>query len=298
MRRLLRSQVVGLCLLLEVSGCGDGGTPSGSPAAGSAVAPPVSEQHAPALGHLVRGRVTMPDGSPISTPDAKVSLVLIGVPDEPGENLQYNLVVSADGTYEQPVSPGRYHFSHAMIEVPYGGVNYRLDLDPVGDMHAPRPSHDGIVQDFVWRISGPRPGYAGDSEQPMHWYGAHLSFQYAIYREDVKRAFPLPDPGTRFLFELTPQGPLIDGSPGQKLQFEREWTADMSVTSTLSLPDLPIGSYALSGEIVKADGSRHQAVFEAGLPNYSPQVVVEFPPRRLTNSTESRQLAVGELLDE
>ena len=240
----------------------------------------------------------MPDGSPISIPGAKVTLVLIGVPSKPGENLQYNLTVGPDGNYEQQVPPGQYHFSHAMIEVAYAGDNYRLDLDPIGDMHAIRPASAGIVQDFVWKIAGQRPGYAGDPQQSLHWYGAQLSLSYAFYRDDAKQAFPLPDPGTRFLLELTPQGPLIDGSAGQKLQFEREWTAEMSATSALLLPDLPIGSYSLAGVIVKPDGTRQRAVFEAGSGRYLPQVIVKFPPRRLTNSTESRQLAVGEQLGE
>lgn len=293
-----RIQFVVLSLVWIILGCGNSNNPGAVELPESVVASDDSGATSRAMSDIVRGKVAMANGSPISIPEAQVSLILIGVPDQPGDNVQLSPTVKADGTYEQQLRPGQYHFADAMIELPYMGENYRLDLDPVGNMHAPRPSAAGISQDFVWRISGQRPGTKGDLEQPMHWYGGHLSIQYAIYREDVKRAIGLPETGTKFKFELTPQGPLIDGTVGKTLVFDREWTADMSVTSSLAIPDVPIGAYTLTGEIMKPDGTKKQAVFDVSFAKFSTEVEIRFPPRRLTNSVETRLLSVGEVLDE
>lgn len=280
-------QCIAFILLLALAGCdGENSSPDQSDAG----------EVAAASGYA-RGRVTMPDGSPIETPDAKVTLFLQGVNEETAESIQLSPQIDADGHYEQKLVPGHYHYSDAMIEVPYEGESFRLDLDPVEDMRAQRPSSEGLVQNFVWRISGQRPNTAGDPEQAAHWYGGQVVFQYAIYREDLRQAMPLPEPGTRFLFQLTPLGPLIDGSTGEPLAFEGEWTADMSVTSTLTLHDVPIGSYELTGEIVHLDGTTRPAVFVSGPNQYAPQVELHFTPNRLGNTAETIRQSVGEQLE-
>src|SRR5687768_2540579 len=119
--------------------------------------PQDTAQSGKAQGGFAAGRVTMPDGKPITAPGASISVSINGVSGA-GERVSYSPPVKPDGTYRQKLAGGAYTFGRSTVEVDFEGKRYRFRLEPVGDEHnRSRESDAGITQDFVWKVTGERP---------------------------------------------------------------------------------------------------------------------------------------------
>jgi len=227
-------------------------------------------------GGVVSGRVTMEDGRPISAPGAVVTIAIHGVAAKSGERVQYAPAVKPDGTYRQKVVDGSYRVQRASLTLQHEGKTWTFhDLEPVPAVPGDREAAEGIVQNFVWKIRGRRPGTEGRPGNHTHWYGAPVALNWAGYREDLKKASVPPPAGTTFTFTLAPTGPRIDGAPGETLTIERAWDPGWGIQP---LNDIPRGSYGLSGHATLPDGTKEPLLFEASHGKYVPTLPVSFSP--------------------
>jgi hypothetical protein len=189
---------------------GTGAAP-GTPAAGQGGPPPSTESRSeswpepPQPGALrpergfATGRVTMADGSPLPATVERVDIQIQRAAQQGGASPS----VQTDGTFRQALPAGQYRFAAEWVLVGHRGRTLRLPLEPVGEAaRQPRESADGIVQNFVWKVTGPTPLGLAQGSRPdnhTHWYGLPIQTSPAGYRWDW-----LPQ-GTRLT--LTPPPP-------------------------------------------------------------------------------------------
>lgn len=218
-----------------------------APSVGGAPATPTT----PKPGHA-SGRILGPDGKPFTLKDAKVKLSVNGVSGR-GENVGFSPPIDEQGAWDIELPPG--HFSaHATMECDWKGRRYIFTLHPMQDNTVSRPSAAGFVQDFQWRIQGVTFGSTEDQTNHTHWYGSTLGMCFQGYREDQKKSVKKPPFGTKVVFTLTPTGPLIDGSTGKTLTFERPYDKLLTGLTNNNCCDIPIGTYRLTGVEVGPDG--------------------------------------------
>jgi hypothetical protein len=206
-----------------------------------------------------KGRVLREDGKPISVDDAKIILIISGVRAKDGEKINFPPPdIHPDGTYAQKLEPGTYFPITGLIDVPFLGHAFRYDLDAVRPSGGePDPSTDaskGLAQDFVWKLSGPRPGVRPDEQTPGTRYGGAIKVVYESYREDLKRAVPPPPPGAAVVFTITPTSRLVDGREGQPKTFgPRPYNGPTGLANPV-LMDIPQASYRLTAVEQTPDG--------------------------------------------
>lgn len=199
------------------------------------------------------GRVTFADGSPIRLPGVKYRITIAGV-TAVGENNTFQPQVASDGTFKLRLPQGLFKPAYGTITVPFEGKKYSLWLDPVDPVEATRESSEGIAQDFVWRLTGPRPGTLNpDANNATHWFGSTIRLVASTFRNDIgQNVMPLED-GSKITWTLTPTSKLIDGSEAKPLTVERTWRADGSGFGALN--DLPPANYEVSAIATLPDGS-------------------------------------------
>ena len=153
------------------------------------------------------GKITRPDGSPIGIDGVKYQLSITGIAGT-GNNVAYTPTPKPDGTWSTKLAEGIYHKPHCKMTVPFAGDFFVYEAAPVADV-PDTDSAEGIAGDFVWRISGPRPGYADhpDPANHTHWFGASCSVIWDVYYKDAKgkvQQHRVAD-GTRFVFRASPR---------------------------------------------------------------------------------------------
>lgn len=253
-----------LCAVIGLPGCTRSTPENAAPPADEATAEhgaasgseQASDEAAQPAANVIAGRVTMADGSPLRGDVREIRLAIFGV-SEDAEEVNYSPAVGDDGAYRQKVAAGQYRFTRADILVAYDGVVHTLPLEPVGKLaHKSRDAAEGMVQDFVWRLTGPTPlgqTEGGDPCNATHWYGLSIGLSAELYRNDIDRpAVKLPK-GTRLTFTLQPTGPAIDGSEAQPVTLER--TYDPDDLKNPDLNDLLPAPYTLSGTAELPDGT-------------------------------------------
>lgn len=227
--------------------------PAGRPAgAGSVPAAANAAARVAEPGHFT-GRVTFADGSPIRLPGVEYRIMIAGV-TAVGENNTFTPQVGPDGTFRLRLPQGLFKPAYGTITVPFEGKKYSLWLDPVDPVKATRESAQGIVQDFVWRLTGPKPDVRNPSAtNATHWFGSTIRLIASTFRNDIGQSVkPLPD-GSKITWTLTPTSKLIDGSEGKPLTVERKWSAGGSEFDALN--DLPPANYEVSAVATLPDGS-------------------------------------------
>ena len=235
-----------------------GGRPAGAgtaPATASATAAaPVSEP-----GHFT-GRVTLADGSPIRVPGVEYRITIAGV-TAVGENNTFEPPVGPDGSFKLRLPPGLFKPAYGTITVPFEGKKYTLDLDPVDPVKATRESAEGIAQNFVWRLTGPKPGAPNpDVENATHWFGSSVRLIFQAHRADTgQNVKPLPD-GSKITWTLKPLSKLLDGSEAKPLTVERKSHERVSAFDALN--DLPATNYEVSAVASLPDGSTKRLLLE------------------------------------
>jgi hypothetical protein len=236
-----------MLLVLALAGCCcpiDLGakTPAASPAPGGTTAKP---------GHA-SGHILGPDGKPLSLKGATVRVRVSGL-SAAGQNTGVSPPVDEQGAWDVELPPGNFSAS-ASLEYDWKGKRYFYPLHPLQDDKVSRSSAAGFVMDFQWRIQGVRAGHTEDPTNHTHWHGSTLSMNFSFYREDLKKAVKQPPSGTKAIFTVTPTGPLIDGTEGKTLTFERPYDNLLPGLTNNNCCDIPVGTYRLTAVEVSRDG--------------------------------------------
>ena len=227
---------------------------------------------------VIAGRVSMADGSPPRGDIKDITISIQGV-SEAGERVQYSPAVGTDGAYKQKVVPGQYSFSQGRISVIYNGsVQFDLPLEPVGGLwRKDRDAADGIVQDWVWKVTGPTPYGISEGSDPTnatHWYGMSIQLKPAGWRNDTnKPPTEIPD-GSKLVFTLKPTTKSVDGRDVEPVVVERVFSSDTLYDPDIN--DLTPASYEMSGEATLPDGTVKPLLLQGSdeYPGYKPAVAV------------------------
>jgi hypothetical protein len=178
-------------------------------------------------GRLV-GNLADAHGRPLSD----VTVSIDGFSDK-GEPVTRSLFVRGPATrFEMELPDGTYSTPTARVEVDYNERHYVLPLasaDDSGEWPQQQDSKRGLVRDFTWRLKGRVPG--GNPVEPSGYWGATVLFDKQGDLGDL----------ANLKITLTPDGPLIDGTPGQVVEFDRvvPWRRN----DEHYLFDVPIGRY-------------------------------------------------------
>lgn len=191
--------------------------------------------------NIICGRLV--DGQGMALTNAIIQIE--GVSND-GENVQYIPPVAQDGTYSVQVATGFYKVS-AYAQATYQGAMWQLALHPDDNSNRGLPSVNGIVKNFTWLLTGTIP-----DENPSNFlshYGAAINVTASGQTLDQD----IPQ-GSNLHFTLTPQGPLIDGSTGQTLTFDRTVEVASSLNDSF-LEDIPLAVYTIAVSGTTPDGN-------------------------------------------
>jgi hypothetical protein len=137
------------------------------------------------------------------------------------------------GRYEIALEAGLYKV-RAWVFVHYHGKEYSLYLHPLDGKNWRNHynSTNGIVKDFVWKLSGLQAEESPDEYGKTHDGGSIL---VAGASKVTFNQHHNPSRGAVVELSLAPNGPLIDGSYGQVLTFKGDWGGSFP-TSLLGMP--------------------------------------------------------------
>lgn len=275
-------------LLLAISfagaGCGDAPAPAPPP-----TAPPLSTSTPdPAPGERrsgwITGKATDTQGRPLTG----VHVIIRSGSVSMGTESYYEAEVDQHGIYAQRV-PGTSYAITAYTNTTYKGRRYQLWLHPADGVDSPNQDvRGGLVKDFVWQLSGPTPKAKDLPENPGSYYGGELDlgddaeFSFTYGRGVVDPSvYPA---GAKIRLQLTPDGPLLDGSAGTPLTYD---LAPEKLAPAV-LRDVPLGDYIARASLVAVDGSTtplqvaaHIADGTFGAPDPGDSAAVIFMPDRM-----------------
>lgn len=204
--------------------------------------------------NVISGTVTDTQGNPL--PNAEI--IVFGTTNG-SDQQRYTTTTDSNGAYSVQVAAGQY-YTYAFANVTYENTAWSLPLDPVDGVNDMQNPANGLTKDFRWKLDGLQPQQP--AYDPHNFYGVPLHLNFA--------GLNLPPDGATFTFTLTPNGPLIDGSTGQTLTFQRSAQAmrtdpgSVSLDDTDNLYDIPIGDYTITGQVTLADGSTQSLTFDNG----------------------------------
>jgi len=230
----------------------------------------------PAANGIV-GKVTMEDGGPPRGEIKDIAISVYGVSDA-AEKVSYSPAVKPDGTYQQKVAGGQYGFHPARITVLYNGGEFTFPLEPVGPLwNKNRDAAEGIVQDFVWRVTGPTPYGRSEGLDPgnhTHWYGMSINLRADGWRNDINAAPTAIPVGTKLVFTLKPGGKSIDGRDLETMTFERTYSDQTAFDPDIN--DIPPAPYELTGKATLPDGTTKPLLLQGpgDYPNYKATVAI------------------------
>lgn len=185
----------------------------------------------PAVSHagVVQGKVVDTQGRPLA--GAKVILDVWNHSD--GLNTDHSTnsyddtdvraITNASGAYSVRVGPGGWRV-YGTIERRFNGQTYSMILHPQNPAWV--PGNQGGVRNLAWRLSGPIPDEMGGG-----YYGGTLKV-VTTYESSFR-----DDQYPNLQVQLTPVGPLIDGSAGQVLTRRPDRDG--------VIQDVPIGRYTM-----------------------------------------------------
>lgn len=216
-----------LTLIGAVTACGVTG-PTGNPGPGPTPGPVTPSPN------TLTGRILNAAGQPVA--DAEVWI----------QPVSYAGLIKA-----RTDAQGYYRSTELNAAVaPYKAQAYKM-IDYHGEMTCVRmggeTSQDfdvfnpkaGAVRNFRWKMTGPAEG-GYDNQR----WGGDLRF----YRDPETSPEDFVGWDETIEVKLVPNGPLIDGSEGQELNY--------SVPAGAGIPDVPVGRYDVTAVVVKTDGTR------------------------------------------
>lgn len=168
-----------------------------------------------------------------------------------GQKVYFTAVSDARGDYSQRLPDGFYG-AHAFLPCRYHGAEYHFPLHPLdGQDDANADSLPGIIKDFSWKISGPKPGRSLNPEDDGTYYGGRVIVGDPMkYDMEVRHQHGVSHAkiaGGPIEIMLTPDGPLIDGGEGRGLSYRLDYPARYSTIGCLG--DVPIGRYTVTAKI-------------------------------------------------
>ncbi|MDB5046130.1 MAG: carboxypeptidase regulatory-like protein [Deinococcus sp.] len=152
------------------------------------------------------------------------------------------VLTDEQGRYQVGGLPPVGYQALAWLSVPFKGQKfcYRLALPKTADYN-PFVPKDGIVRNFKWQLTGRVPDWDDDSSE-LGYFGGSLSPMQGGFQDRWATA------QDQIELQLTPVGPLIDGSAGKVL-------TKTAPARGMAL-DLPIGTYKVRATFVSAGGKR------------------------------------------
>lgn len=220
-------------------------TPPAGSAPATAPAPAATTRAEP---NVISGRVTTASGDPLA--GAQIRIVGYTGGATLGQEIE-TVATDGDGRYRYAVARGLYEvLGQAALD--FDGQTYTFDLDPVDRRCDQRMSDDGIVQDLVLNLAGPRACVIDDpGDNYALFHGAAIQLFDRLERD------PVPDAVVEYILE--PIGPLADGSAGRSLAMERTiealHTSAGPIEDTWILHDIPLGIYRVSASLQEPDGA-------------------------------------------
>ena len=195
---------------------------------------------------FICGRVVDETGKPL---DAKRFTARIVFSGEVGAPTKVSVAVKPDGkgAFEVHATDG-YYRSSGSVETDINGTGRMFELCPVQDNLTDQDSRKGVVQDYIWKMSGRIPSGRGKPDVFTDWYGGSINM-----KADVRVKPPV---GAKWVFTLKPTGPMVDGREGKELTREQPALGENGVLNRFPfLHDLPACNYKISGREELADGS-------------------------------------------
>jgi len=215
----------------------------------------------PAFPGFATGRVMDEQGKPIAVEGVRISVMQTGLLDETQAKVEIPVEPNESGVYVARLKPGTYLQPKARIEFTFNGNRYRLPLSPHGGMHKRQEASEGVVQDFVWKLEGPRPGETADKSRPETFIGGTITPEFRSFRSDLKRVIKSPPHGTKVQLTLIPKSPLADGSSGQARVVNRLYNPTQTALIDAPILDLPLAMWEVRGEEIFPDNTRSPLLF-------------------------------------
>jgi hypothetical protein len=218
----------------------------------------------------VVGRAVNGAGKPLSGVEISIYGTTIA-----GANTSFSALTGADGRFRQRVPDGIYGVGASLKRL-YNNKEYLFQLHPRDGLVGKR--HDaakGIVKEFVWKISGLKPGETpgeeGSHTEGRKYYGGVVH---------VTAGEEEPFAGSTIEAILTPRGPLIDGSAGQPRVFRKAIAAGERGYFSWHLNNVPIGLYSMRVRLLSPSGERPLGL-KAPIPfdaPFAPSINLDFKP--------------------
>ncbi len=208
-------------LVTSLAACGAGSGTAAQPGTPPSTPAPTSGQY------TMSGVVRNSAGQPVA--GAKVFA---------GHTVYYNTnalgTTDASGRYSVSIrEPAGSWYAGGQVTREYHGRTYTFELHP--DNPAPFNGAVGAVRNFEWRLTGPRPD-GGTYGGTVVVYADFFDPELLDLLDDVQLI-------------LRPDGPLVDGSPGEVI------TSGLSQTPEGDgVRDVPIGQYRVTARL-KQDGA-------------------------------------------
>jgi len=217
-------------------------TPGTSPAA--TVGGPIT----PGEANVITGRVTTELGAPIAEARMRINGYIGGSTlDEVHETIE----TDADGVYRLDVPYGMYEVE-GLAPVLFDRQVYVFNLEPTDGRCDQRYSDEGIVADFVLRLTGRSTcNTAADPDNYNSYHGAAIQlFDYTVGQ----------NPAAIVVYTLEPMGPLADGSAAETLTLARTVAEHHvgfgPIDSANILHDIPLTRYRASAVLVEPSGEQ------------------------------------------
>jgi hypothetical protein len=232
----------------------------------------LSAQPAAKPGYLT-GRAVNSAGQPL----AGVRIRVVGTTDT-GIRSALDTRTKADGTYSLRLPAGQFSLRSANWDVKHAGRPYSLPLYLEGENNDDFDSTEGSVAKLTLRMSGKTSARKADDDE-MAYFGGTLEVEYVTSDGGTVIGYPT---GVQLNVDLTPQGPLFDGTAAQPRHYVRD-VAGMHAKRFIL--DVPLATYVAKATFVTA-GARtpalvggRQSAARPDAPRFASSAVVEFPPR-------------------
>lgn len=277
-RAAVPTAAVAAALAIVLAACNPGPVPTAGPGGGTAgpsgvaSGPPVPSAGGVREPDVISGRVTTETGMPV----ANARLRIVGYTGGSGLGQHIETVVAgADGTYRYAVPTGLYEVL-GEGDLVFEGQTFLFSLDPADGSCEQQMSDQGIVKDFVLRLTGLQMCFDGvDPENYLFYHGAPIQLFSGL-------STAAPHEIIEYRFE--PVGAFADGRPGEAFTVQRTVAALSTSAGPLDqtwvLHDIPLARYVVSAALLAPDGTRLPLLVSTdSQPTPAQSVELAFAPR-------------------
>lgn len=192
-----------------------------------------------------RGYVYGTDGKPLKGAIIGVRSTAVG-----GAETSASAKTDYRGYYEVTVPFGAAGFYTSGYSKEYGDGILGMGLSPADGEADEFASGKGHVENWILKPYGIA-DRAGAQDQPQYvnnYYGGGIVLEYENENDGMAGPKGIPF-GSTVEVTLTPKGPLLDGSKGQPLTVRKVLKDNGEMR--LYLVNIPVGTYTISGRVVK-----------------------------------------------